>query len=131
VAEEIGERFGEVAILEERGSSVLSAIVADQAALRSLLTLIWDTGGDLLSVTLDPGTFPADVAATATVTTPGAPPTNAGINVSGVQVVVSSDGTGRAPETRPSKRRGGPVSARWPGWNVGSWSDQPVERRAL
>jgi hypothetical protein len=58
VAEEIGERFGEVAILEERESSVLCGIVADQAALRSLLTLIWDAGGALLSVTLHPGTSP-------------------------------------------------------------------------
>jgi len=54
LAIEIGQRFGEVAIRKERQSSVLSGTVADQAALRSLLTLIWDTGGALLSVTLDP-----------------------------------------------------------------------------
>jgi hypothetical protein len=61
LAEEIGERFEEVAIREERGSSLLCGTVADQAALRSLLTLIWDTGGAVLSVTLNPGTLPGDL----------------------------------------------------------------------
>jgi hypothetical protein len=52
LAEEIGERFEEVAVRPEGESSVLSGTIADQAALRSLLSLIWDTGGAVQSVTL-------------------------------------------------------------------------------
>jgi hypothetical protein len=58
LTEEIGIRFGEVAMREQPDSTVLSGRVADQAALRSLLTLIWDTGCAVLSVTLNPDTFP-------------------------------------------------------------------------
>jgi hypothetical protein len=59
LTEVIGTRFGRVAMREQPKSTVLSGNVADQAALRSLLGLIWDTGGSILSVTLDPDTGPA------------------------------------------------------------------------
>jgi hypothetical protein len=70
LAEEIGERFEEVAVRPEGESSVLSGTIADQAALRSLLSLIWDTGGAVLSVTLDRNTLPGDL----TVDSSGIPP---------------------------------------------------------
>jgi hypothetical protein len=53
LTEAIGCRFGQVAMREQSKSTVLNGTVADQAALRSLLGLIWDTGGSVLSVTLD------------------------------------------------------------------------------
>jgi hypothetical protein len=65
LAEEIGERFGEFAVRPEGTSSVLSGTIADQAALRSLLGLIWDTGGAVLSVTLDRNTLPGDLTVVA------------------------------------------------------------------
>jgi hypothetical protein len=50
----ICSRFGQVALCERPNFTVLSGSVADQAALRSLLGLIWDTGSSILSVTLVP-----------------------------------------------------------------------------
>ena len=50
----IGTRFGKVTIRNEPNATVLKGRLADQAALRSLLTMIWDTNGSVLSATLDP-----------------------------------------------------------------------------
>ena len=50
----IGTRFGKVTICNEPNATVLKGRIADQAALRSLLTMIWDTNGSVLSATLDP-----------------------------------------------------------------------------
>ena len=54
VSEAINTRFGAVAVTTQLNSTVLTGSLADQAALRALLALIWDTGGTVLSVTLDP-----------------------------------------------------------------------------
>jgi len=54
VGEAISTRFGAVAVTTRPNSTVLTGSLADQAALRALLALIWDTGGTVLSVTLDP-----------------------------------------------------------------------------
>jgi len=51
--EVVGSRFGQVDLCERLDSTLLSGTLPDQAALRSLLTLIWDTGSSILSVTLD------------------------------------------------------------------------------
>jgi hypothetical protein len=52
----ITTRFGEVVIFDRPGTTVLNGSVADQAALRSLLGLIWDTGSSVLAVTVDTDT---------------------------------------------------------------------------
>jgi hypothetical protein len=49
----IAGRFGPVALRHQLDSTVLSGSLADQAALRSLLELIWDTGSGVLSFTFD------------------------------------------------------------------------------
>ena len=54
LTEAIGARFGEVAMRTQPNSTVLAGSVADQAALRSLLGLIWDTGGQVVSVQTEP-----------------------------------------------------------------------------
>lgn len=46
----ISTRFGGIALMEQKNGTVLYGGVADQAALRSLLCLIWDSGGSLVSV---------------------------------------------------------------------------------
>ena len=47
----ISTRFGDIALMEQQQSgTVLHGDVADQAALRALLCLIWDSGGSLVSV---------------------------------------------------------------------------------
>jgi len=51
----ISARFGEIAMCKQPNTTVLSGNVADQAALRALLGLIWDTGGSVLTVTVHPG----------------------------------------------------------------------------
>jgi hypothetical protein len=50
----IGTRFGKVTVRNEPNATVLNGRIADQAALRSLLTMIWDTNGNVLSANLDP-----------------------------------------------------------------------------
>jgi hypothetical protein len=64
--EVIGSRFGQVDLCERLDSTVLSGTLPDQAALRSLLTLIWDTGSSILSVTLGTVTDDADTVTPAT-----------------------------------------------------------------
>ncbi len=44
VAEVIGDRFGEVTIRRGSGRTVLEGRIADQAAIRALLDLVWDMG---------------------------------------------------------------------------------------
>jgi hypothetical protein len=50
----ISARFGEFTMRTQSNSTVLNGSIADQAALRSLLGLIWDTGSSVLSVAVDP-----------------------------------------------------------------------------
>lgn len=54
VTEAINTRLGKISTCQMPNSTVLNGSVADQAALRALLDLIWDTGGSVLSVTLNP-----------------------------------------------------------------------------
>jgi hypothetical protein len=58
LAESMSTRFGPVTIRMEPTSTVLTGRVCDQAALRALLDLIWDTGGSLLSVILEADAVP-------------------------------------------------------------------------
>lgn len=44
VAELIGVRFGEVTVRTGRGRTTLEGQIADQAAVRALLSLVWDMG---------------------------------------------------------------------------------------
>ncbi len=55
VAEVIRVRFGEVAIRSSADRRALDGLLADQAAVRALLTLVWDVGGEirLLRVSAD------------------------------------------------------------------------------
>jgi hypothetical protein len=55
VAEVIRVRFGEVAVRSSVDRTALDGLVADQAAVRALLTLVWDVGGEirLLRVSAD------------------------------------------------------------------------------
>lgn len=46
-------RFGEISVCREVHSTVLSAAIADQPALRAFLGTIWDSGGDVLLVVVD------------------------------------------------------------------------------
>jgi hypothetical protein len=54
LTEAINSRLGEISLCDTPDSTVLNGSVADQAALRALLGLIWDTGCSVLSVTLAP-----------------------------------------------------------------------------
>jgi hypothetical protein len=47
VAELIRVRFGDVTIRSDPGRTVLEGPIADQAAVRALLNLVWDAGGDV------------------------------------------------------------------------------------
>jgi hypothetical protein len=47
VAELIRVRFGDVTIRSDPGRTVLEGLIADQAAVRALLNLVWDAGGDV------------------------------------------------------------------------------------
>ena len=55
VADVIRVRFGEVAIRSSADPTALDGLLADQAAVRALLTLVWDVGGEirLLRVSAD------------------------------------------------------------------------------
>ena len=50
----IRSRFGELSVRPGPPPTVLTGTVADQAALRALLGLVWDTGACVQSVTLEP-----------------------------------------------------------------------------
>jgi hypothetical protein len=45
--EELRQRFGELVVRSEGDRTVLSGLTVDQAALRALLGLLWDVGGEL------------------------------------------------------------------------------------
>ena len=53
VMELVRVRFGDVVVRSQPGRTVLEGLIADQAAVRALLNLLWDVGGDvrLLRVT--------------------------------------------------------------------------------
>jgi len=53
VMELIRVRFGEVTVRSQHGRTLLEGVIADQAAVRALLNLLWDVGGEvrLLRVT--------------------------------------------------------------------------------
>jgi hypothetical protein len=53
VLDQIRSRFGEVAVRRDADRTVLTGTVIDQPALRALLTLVWDSGGDVLAVLVD------------------------------------------------------------------------------
>ena len=53
VLDQIRTRFGEVGVRRDAGRTVLTGFVTDQSALRALLTLVWDGGGDILAVLVD------------------------------------------------------------------------------
>ncbi len=50
LTEVICARFGDMAQSQQRGATLLIGSVADQAALRALLGLVWDNGGSVTSV---------------------------------------------------------------------------------
>lgn len=56
----IRSRCGDLVVRAERRNTVLTGTVADQAALRALLELIWDTGAGLLSLSVLAPDGPAD-----------------------------------------------------------------------
>jgi hypothetical protein len=51
VVDGVGSRFGDVAMHPQSGSTVLTGTIPDQAALRALMHLVWDSGGSILSLT--------------------------------------------------------------------------------
>ena len=53
VLDQIRTRFGEVGVRRDPDRTVLTGTVIDQSALRALLSLIWDGGGDVLAVLVD------------------------------------------------------------------------------
>ena len=54
VAEAIRSRFGEVALAREQQATLMTGAIVDQAALRALLALVWDTGGHVMSLQITP-----------------------------------------------------------------------------
>lgn len=48
------DRFGAVAVRAEEDRTVLDGPIADQAALRALLTVLWDTGSHVRSLRVTP-----------------------------------------------------------------------------
>jgi hypothetical protein len=60
LTELIASRFGQVTTHRLPDSTVLNGNVADQAAVRALLGLIWDSGSSVLSFSVEPDTaFPS------------------------------------------------------------------------
>ena len=56
VAESILSRFGDLDMPTSLGGTVLDGFIADQSALRALLNLLWDAGGDIRLVSIAPAT---------------------------------------------------------------------------
>ena len=52
--EELHRRFGEVEVRSEGARTVVSGLTADQAALRAVLSLLWDIGLEVLVVEATP-----------------------------------------------------------------------------
>ena len=67
VADMIRDRFGEVAVRRLSGHTVLEGRIADQAAIRALLDLVWDMGCEvrLLRVATDSAAGPGALSASA------------------------------------------------------------------
>lgn len=55
VAELIRRRFGDVTIRSDADRTVLEGPIADQAAVRALLNLLWDVGSDIRVLRVTPG----------------------------------------------------------------------------
>jgi hypothetical protein len=57
VREELRQRFGDLQVRSQGDRTVLSGLTVDQAALRALLGLLWDVGGELhlVRATTPPG----------------------------------------------------------------------------
>lgn len=53
VLDRIRSTFGEVGVRRDPDRTVLTGTVTDQSALRALLSLVWDGGGDVLAVLVD------------------------------------------------------------------------------
>jgi nicotinamidase-related amidase len=47
VQEELHRRFGDVQVRSDRDRTVVSGLTADQAALRAVLSLLWDVGSEV------------------------------------------------------------------------------------
>ena len=45
--EELGRRFGDVEVQSEETWTVVSGLTVDQAALRAVLSLLWDLGSEV------------------------------------------------------------------------------------
>jgi hypothetical protein len=56
VVETASARFESVSAVDVTGDSVLTVDCVDQAGLRALLTLLWDTGHEVLRLTSAPAT---------------------------------------------------------------------------
>ena len=55
VLETVNARFDSVSTVQSTGDSMVTVDGIDQAALRALLTLLWDTGHEILRLTSDAG----------------------------------------------------------------------------
>jgi hypothetical protein len=53
---ELRQRFGDFLLRTDTNRTVLSGIVVDQAALRALLSMLWDVGGEVQLVRAVAGT---------------------------------------------------------------------------
>jgi hypothetical protein len=54
VVETVGNRFGSVCTVDGTSDTVLTVDCVDQTGLRSLLTLLWDTGHEVLGLSSGP-----------------------------------------------------------------------------
>ena len=52
--DQLRERFGEVRVQSDRDRTLVSGHTADQAALRAVLSLLWDVGVEVLVVEATP-----------------------------------------------------------------------------
>ena len=59
LAERIRDRFGEVTVRPRTGRTVLEGRIADQAAVRALLDLVWDMGCEIRTLQIAAGSVPA------------------------------------------------------------------------
>lgn len=58
LAERIRDRFGEVRVRPRTGRTVLEGRIADQAAVRALLDLVWDMGCEIRTLQIAVGSVP-------------------------------------------------------------------------
>jgi hypothetical protein len=45
--EELRRRFGEIEVQSQGGRTVVTGLTVDQSALRAVLSLLWDVGGEV------------------------------------------------------------------------------------